>query len=256
MNSPCARQRRGPPLYSWQLPRAGRSNRASHPSSVPTTGVATVDDEHQEPASTEPGTPSPPPSLGGHDPSPPRPRPRRPRPRCHRRRSRPAEPGPDDRTLGLAPRWRPGPPDPADGAVGTGPRHRPRRRPVPPYGGPPPTTWPPAALVPPPPPPRPGRTSPRWLVVAVVAALIGGAVGAGIAEAVGTGGSHGRQRPIRVGSASPGPALAGNASIPSIVKQILPEVVSIDAKGPASSGCRRSLRPVRGPAPRRIRERA
>jgi putative serine protease PepD len=69
----------------------------------------------------------------------------------------------------------------------------------------------------------------------VVAALIGGAVGAGIAEAVGTGGSTGNPA-IKVGSASPGPALAGNASIPSIVKQILPEVVSIDAKGPASSG--------------------
>jgi S1-C subfamily serine protease len=80
-----------------------------------------------------------------------------------------------------------------------------------------------------------GRTSPRWLVVALVAALIGGAAGAGIAEAVGTGGSTGTPA-IRVGSASPGPALAGNASIPTIVKQLLPEVVSIDAKGPASSG--------------------
>jgi S1-C subfamily serine protease len=68
-----------------------------------------------------------------------------------------------------------------------------------------------------------------------VAALIGGAAGAGIAEAVGTGGSTGTPA-IRVGSASPGPALAGNASIPTIVKQLLPEVVSIDAKGPASSG--------------------
>jgi putative serine protease PepD len=70
--------------------------------------------------------------------------------------------------------------------------------------------------------------------VALVAALIGGAVGAGIAEAVGTGGTTGTPS-IKVGSASPGPALAGNASIPTIVKQLLPEVVSIDAKGPASS---------------------
>ncbi len=68
-----------------------------------------------------------------------------------------------------------------------------------------------------------------------MAALIGGAVGAGIAEAVGTGGSTGNPT-IKVGAASPGPALAGNASIPAIVKQILPEVVSIDAKGPVSSG--------------------
>ena len=71
-------------------------------------------------------------------------------------------------------------------------------------------------------------------MVALVAALIGGAVGAGIAEAVGTGGTTGTPA-IRVGSAGPGPALAGNASIPTIVKQLLPEVVSIDAKGPASS---------------------
>jgi putative serine protease PepD len=73
-------------------------------------------------------------------------------------------------------------------------------------------------------------------VVAVVAALIGGAVGAGIAEAVGTGNNSPGTPTIKVGSASPGPALAGNASIPEIVKQILPEVVSIDAKGPASDG--------------------
>jgi putative serine protease PepD len=78
------------------------------------------------------------------------------------------------------------------------------------------------------------RTSPRWLVVAVVAALIGGAAGAGIAEAVGTGTTG--TPTIKVGSARPGPALAGNASIPTIVKQLLPEVVSIDAKGPVSSG--------------------
>jgi len=81
-----------------------------------------------------------------------------------------------------------------------------------------------------------GRTSPRWLVVAVVAALIGGAVGAGIAEAVGTSGTTTGTPAIKVGSSSPGPALAGGASIPGIVKQILPEVVSIDAKGPVSGG--------------------
>jgi len=79
----------------------------------------------------------------------------------------------------------------------------------------------------------------------VVAALVGGAVGAGIAEAVGTGGTPVGTTAIRVGSASPGPALAGNASIPTIVKQILPEVVSIDAKGPASS----SAEGLFGPAP-------
>jgi len=101
---------------------------------------------------------------------------------------------------------------------------------VPPYGGGPVAAWP----TPIPPPPAAARTSPRWLVIAVVAALIGGAVGAGIAEAVGTGNPVGTPV-IKVGDAGPGPALAGNASIPQIVKQILPVVVSIDAKGPASS---------------------
>ncbi|HVC70514.1 MAG TPA: trypsin-like peptidase domain-containing protein [Acidimicrobiales bacterium] len=105
----------------------------------------------------------------------------------------------------------------------------------PPFGGPsaPPPAWPP--------PPAPSATaptsgrSPRWLVTAVVAALIGGAVGAGVAEALGTGGTSTGTPTIRVGSASPGPAVAGNASIPTIVKSILPEVVSIDAKGPNSA---------------------
>ncbi|HEY7947365.1 MAG TPA: trypsin-like peptidase domain-containing protein [Acidimicrobiales bacterium] len=69
----------------------------------------------------------------------------------------------------------------------------------------------------------------------MVAALIGGGVGAGVAEAFGTGTPTGTPT-IRVGSSTPGPALAGNASIPSIVKNILPEVVSIDAKGPGSAG--------------------
>jgi S1-C subfamily serine protease len=68
--------------------------------------------------------------------------------------------------------------------------------------------------------------------VAVAAALVGGAVGAGIAEAVGTGGTPVGTPSIKVGSSTPGPALAGGASIPAIVKQVLPEVVSIDAKGP------------------------
>jgi putative serine protease PepD len=72
-------------------------------------------------------------------------------------------------------------------------------------------------------------------VVAVVAAVVGGATGAGIAEAVGTGGTTVNPA-IRVGSALPGPALAGGASIPKIVKSILPEVVSIDAKGPSDDG--------------------
>ncbi len=107
----------------------------------------------------------------------------------------------------------------------------------PPYGAPP-LVGVPAPAWPPPPEPAPGPASgsgaPRWLVIALVAALIGGAAGAGIAEALGTGTTG--NPTVKVGSAAPGPALAGNASIPTIVKSILPEVVSIDAKGPGSPG--------------------
>lgn len=82
-------------------------------------------------------------------------------------------------------------------------------------------------------PTRRGRRRPQWLAVAIVSALIGGAAGAAIAEGLGTGSSN---QSIMVGSAAPGPALAGGASIPSIVKSVLPEVVSIDAKGPSGGG--------------------
>ena len=71
--------------------------------------------------------------------------------------------------------------------------------------------------------------------MAVVAALIGGGAGAGIAEAVGTGDGSTGAPVVHVGSATPGPALAGGAQIPAIVKSVLPEVVSIDAKGPGSA---------------------
>ena len=73
-----------------------------------------------------------------------------------------------------------------------------------------------------------------WVVVAVVAALVGGAAGAGIAEAVGTGNGTSSAPPVKVGQETPGPALAGGAQIPTIVKSVLPEVVSIDAKGPGT----------------------
>ncbi len=165
-----------------------------------------MDDEQQEPASTEPGTPPPPPSLGAHDLSVPA----------------PADVPPPTPPTGTG--W---PPPSAPPPVAAPPPV------VPPYGGGLPPAWPGSAVAPPGPPT--GRSSPGWLVVAVVAALVGGAVGAGIAEAVGTGSTPTGTASIKVGSASPGPALAGNASIPAIVRQILPEVVSIDAKGPASS---------------------
>jgi S1-C subfamily serine protease len=188
-----------------------------------------VDDERHEPFSAVPGTPSPPPSLGAHTPvaadapaasatvpfDTPSATPAAPPP---------LEPPP---TAPSGPNWSPPPAPPA------GPQWPSDPTPpagAPPYGGPVSSVWPTS----PPPPPPPSRTRPPWLVVAVVAALIGGGVGAGIAEAVGTGNNSPGTPTIRVGAASPGPALAGGASIPAIVKKILPEVVSIDAKGPAS----------------------
>lgn len=121
---------------------------------------------------------------------------------------------------------------PADGAGG--PALPP---PVPPFASPAGGSWPsPAPAVPAAPSaPVARRRPPQWLVVAVIAALIGGGVGAGIAEAVGTGSSTGTST-ISVGGSSPGPALAGGASIPAIVQKVLPQVVSIDAKGPSSGG--------------------
>lgn len=95
--------------------------------------------------------------------------------------------------------------------------------------------WPSPTLPPPtpPPPPSPDRrrlSAPGWLMVAVVSALIGGGVGAAIAVAAGR-----STTPSTVKEVAPGPALAGGASIPSIVQKILPEVVTIDATGPATS---------------------
>jgi len=101
-----------------------------------------------------------------------------------------------------------------------------------PAGAPPPPpgagAWPPRA-------PATGarlRHAPMWLVVAIVAALVGAAAGAGIALAVDGGSSTTAAPTVKVGTGAPGPALAGNAQIPAIVKSVLPEVVSIDAKGP------------------------
>ena len=80
------------------------------------------------------------------------------------------------------------------------------------------------------------RFAPPWIVVALVAALVGGAAGAGIAEAVGTNTTTTAAPAVRVGQVTPGPALAGGAEIPTIVKSVLPEVVSIDARGPGGPG--------------------
>jgi len=104
--------------------------------------------------------------------------------------------------------------------------------PTPPLGA---VATPPGAMAPGPD-PRPGRRGARgWIGVAVVAALIGGGAGAGIAEALGTGNTVSSAPPVRVGEETPGPALAGGAQIPTIVKSVLPEVVSVDAKGPGAA---------------------
>ncbi|MHB8330188.1 MAG: S1C family serine protease, partial [Acidimicrobiales bacterium] len=94
---------------------------------------------------------------------------------------------------------------------------------------------------PPPPPPVPAsapvawRPS-RWLAVAALAALVGGAVGAGMAEAIGTGTGSTAGPAISVSGGASGPALAGGASIPTIVQGLLPQVVSIDAQSPGTGG--------------------
>ena len=176
-----------------------------------------MDEEHQPPPTQ--ATPPPPPTLGGgagRDETP---------------AGEPPEPASAPSPPAFGRGWEPPPvPPPASAPPtppGAGGWSAPPPTPphAPSYGAPPAAPWPAA------PPSRRGG-APRWLVVALVAALIGGAAGAGIAEAVGTGGTTTGTPSIRVGSSAPGPALAGGASIPTIVKQILPEVVSIDAKGP------------------------
>jgi len=75
-----------------------------------------------------------------------------------------------------------------------------------------------------------------WPAVAVVAALVGGATGAAVTAVIGTGTGNGTANDaVKVGQETPGPALAGGAQIPTIVRSVLPEVVSIDAKGPGTS---------------------
>ena len=69
----------------------------------------------------------------------------------------------------------------------------------------------------------------RWVAVAVVAAIIGAAVGGGIVAAVGRSGSTTDVKEI-----SAGPALLnGTTNIESVIAKVLPAVVSIDATGPA-----------------------
>jgi len=102
---------------------------------------------------------------------------------------------------------------------------------------PPPPPPPPLALAPPsplalaPPAPAPRR---QWLGVALVAALVGGAVGAGV-TALADNGNGGNSVTIHEGNSTPGAAiLSGNVTIPELVKEVIPAVVSIDVKSHGS----------------------
>ena len=68
--------------------------------------------------------------------------------------------------------------------------------------------------------------------MAVVAALIGGAIGAAVtAIADHTGNGGGSSVTIHESGAAPGAAvLSGNVSIPQLVDKVVPAVVSIDVK--------------------------
>ena len=115
------------------------------------------------------------------------------------------------------------------------------------YGGPGPGGAP-AALVagadagaaggyPPYNPPSPSAPKERrgrgWLAIAAVAALIGGAVGAGVTALFNNGSPT--STVIQESNASPGAAtLSGNVTIPSLVQKVLPAVVSIDVKSQGS----------------------
>ena len=85
-------------------------------------------------------------------------------------------------------------------------------------------------------PPRPGPRTPgrirAWLPVALVAALVGGAIGAGVtALADDNNGSGSGSAVIHESTAAPGAAvLSGNVTIPQLVDKVIPAVVSIDVK--------------------------
>jgi S1-C subfamily serine protease len=88
--------------------------------------------------------------------------------------------------------------------------------------------------------PRPagsGRGTPgkvrAWLPVAIVAALIGGAIGAGVTALTNNNNSNGNGGNVTIheSSAAPGAAvLSGNVTIPELVNKVIHSVVSIDVK--------------------------
>ncbi|HEX3333898.1 MAG TPA: trypsin-like peptidase domain-containing protein [Acidimicrobiales bacterium] len=87
----------------------------------------------------------------------------------------------------------------------------------------------------PPPPPAttsrgPGRFR-SWIPVAVVAAIIGGGIGAGVTALANNNNGSNSDVTIHESSASPGAAvLSGNVTIPQLVDKVIPAVVSIDVK--------------------------
>ena len=80
---------------------------------------------------------------------------------------------------------------------------------------------------------RRGRGALRaWLPVVIVAALVGGGIGAGVtALANNNNNGSGSNVTIHESSAAPGAAvLSGNVTIPELVSKVIPAVVSIDVK--------------------------
>ena len=76
----------------------------------------------------------------------------------------------------------------------------------------------------------PGRLR-SWLPVALVAAIIGGAIGAGVTALANNNSDNGSNVTIHESSAAPGAAvLSGNVTIPQLVGKVIPAVVSIDVK--------------------------
>jgi S1-C subfamily serine protease len=91
----------------------------------------------------------------------------------------------------------------------------------------------PPFLPPAPPTPKTARSGNRraWVGVAVVAALIGGGVGAGVTALADNGNGNNNTVTIHEGNSDPGAAvLSGNVTIPQLVKKVIPAVVSIDVK--------------------------
>jgi S1-C subfamily serine protease len=71
----------------------------------------------------------------------------------------------------------------------------------------------------------------RWVAVAVIAAVIGALVGSGVTAFVDHNNNGGESVTIHESNSAPGAAvLSGNVTIPQLVKDVIPAVVSIDVK--------------------------